>query len=291
MKRFLKNILLFNSILLAYFLINFSINKIIISNNPVKLKGNTVVMGDSHTMTGINPKLLTNTVNISQTAEPYIVTYYKLKHVVKHNRMDTLMLGFSFQNIASFNDKKVLDPFWCHEVFDRTYSIISLNDLKGIEINYSSYARSIVKNMLLFPKLDHQGFIGNFRERKTALNLKKHNVHKTIDRHFELKNSSDAGISATSISYLDSIITLCQHKKITLVLISTPLHYKYRELIPKTVESKYYELSELIKKKDIRILDFSSYTFPDNYFADFDHLNTKGADVFTKMISPGKRRL
>ena len=62
-------------------------------------------------MTSLNPKLLYNTINISQGAEPYVLTYWKLKEILMLNKIDTLILGFAPHNISEYNDKKFLNKF------------------------------------------------------------------------------------------------------------------------------------------------------------------------------------
>ena len=95
MKHFILKSLILVSVLISYFTVNFFINTYFINKNKPHVKGTTVIMGDSHTMTSLDPEKFNSADNISQTAEPYFVTYFKLKQILKYKRVDTVLLGFS----------------------------------------------------------------------------------------------------------------------------------------------------------------------------------------------------
>jgi hypothetical protein len=287
MNAFIRNIILFVSIFVSYAGVNYVINKTIINRSPAMLSGYSVVLGDSHTMTAINPQYFPKTQNIAQTAEPYIVSYLKLKELLRHNRIDTVMLGFSFQNISSFNDKKLSDPIWSNEMFKRIYGIVSLDELmkfQRVDIDYMNYLRAYINNMLIFPKRNHLTYIGKFSKRRGTLDTVKQHPETAIRRHF-FEKEENIGISAQSIAYLDSIITLLNKKDIKLILVSTPIHKSYRKLIPNNFTLSFKSLSEQLIKRDIQVLDYSSYYMPDSCFFDYDHLNILGANEFSKVVS------
>jgi hypothetical protein len=287
MTRFIKNLVLFGTILISYGGINYAINTILINTRPPKLNAKTIIMGDSHTMTAIDSRLLKSAQNISQTAEPYCVTYWKLKRLLKYNEIDTILLGYSFQNLSAFNDRKLSDSFWSDEVFDRIYSIISFDDLAPFDVNYMSYARAMVKNMLLYPKQMHEEYVGDFAERKVTLDTVHTNVQIAISRHY-FENNKVLGESLHSIEYLDSIQDLSNKNNITLILINTPLHKQYRTLVPQQVLKFYETESKKLKRKNVLIVDYSTTELPTSDFADYDHLNAKGAQIFTGLIAKNK---
>ena len=283
MRKFLLRSTLFISILVAYLVANYLINRILIIKNPPKVHAATLVMGDSHTMTSIDPGLLKRAQNISQSAEPYPVSYFKLKELIKFNKIDTIYLGFSFQNISAFNDKKFSDPEWSKEMFDRTYSLIPLSSLEDFEIDRMTYSRSVFENMMIFPKANHLTYLGSFKKLRKILRKSKNKPQIAINRHFYFKKEV-IEISNLSISYLDSIRQVTEDNHIFLILINTPLHRSYRELIPKEIKDSYYKLAEDLTQKNINVFDYSERELPDEYFADYDHLNFQGAQAFTKLV-------
>jgi hypothetical protein len=286
MKRFIKNIVLFTIIIILYFFVNFLINNIIIKKHPPKLHSKTIVMGDSHPMTAIDPQY-SNIQNISQSAEPYFITYFKLKELYKFNKIDTVFLGFSFQNISAFNDKKFDDAFWCDEMFERIYYIVPLNTLtnlsKNIRVNFVSYARIFLKNMLLRPTVNHLTYIGSFTSKKGSQDFRKYKPETVIQRHF-FDRKKNIGISSFSIQYLDSIVNLTKRENIKLILINPPIHKSYRKLIPSNFIKSYSKISKILREDDVTVFDYSHLALPDSCFFDFDHINQKGARIFSKMI-------
>ena len=107
MKLFIKNILLFCIIPILYFSLNIIINIYIYSHSYIELKHkNILIIGDSHTEKSLNPIFFHSAQNISQTAEPYILTFWKIKKIIKSYKPDTLIIGFSPHNISAFNDQK-----------------------------------------------------------------------------------------------------------------------------------------------------------------------------------------
>ena len=71
-----------------------------IKNKPVLHKKTVLAMGDSHILKSFNKDLFVNAVNMAQTAEPYVFTYWKLKKTIDGIQPDSLFLGFSPHNIS-----------------------------------------------------------------------------------------------------------------------------------------------------------------------------------------------
>ena len=107
MKNFIKKSLNFIFFLIVFFLINSLINIIFIKNQKLPLKKTSIlIVGDSHTKKSLNPYYLKNSSNISQYAEPYVLTLWKLKKIFETYIPDTIIIGFSPHNSSQFNDFK-----------------------------------------------------------------------------------------------------------------------------------------------------------------------------------------
>jgi hypothetical protein len=116
--------------------------------------------------------------------------------------------------------------------------------------------------------------------------LKKSNVsfkktRKTITRHY-----GDSTFSKMEISYLKKCIKLCVNYKIDCFLVSCPITKEYNSNIPNLFRSKQ---REFLKEKGFHYLDYSDF-FGDQedentYFSDGDHLNTKGANIFSDSLA------
>jgi len=87
---------------------------------------NTLIVGDSHTMTSLDPEIIEHSKNVSFNSENYFFSYYKLKHFLFYNsHIKVVILGFAPQNISKMSS----EMFFFHEptekqLFDRYYSIL-----------------------------------------------------------------------------------------------------------------------------------------------------------------------
>src|ERR1700748_2567174 len=96
MKRFLTKVFLFVLILGVYCGVMFGINLHLINKKPPVIpKKHILIIGDSHTNRAINPKLLSSSYNISLRGQPYCVSYWTLKKVIKYYGCDTVIISFS----------------------------------------------------------------------------------------------------------------------------------------------------------------------------------------------------
>lgn len=281
MKKFFKNISFFLLGLIIIIVINFSVNYLIIKNSEIKIKSSgMLIIGDSHTRRSINPILLNNAQNISQNAEPYIITYWKLKSLVNKVDPDTVLIGFAPHNISDFNDLKFSEKTWMSEMFERIYLIQDFKSLNNITIDYNSYYTFLFKRYCLFPRLNHIHFLGGYtNSNKSDISNNK----KTIERHFYFNNRS-SNISQLSINYLDSIIDLCILNNIVPILINTPVHTSYKENIPEKIQIEFNLEKEKKKKNNITIIESNSKEYRDSLFFNSDHLNNYGSEIFTKKL-------
>jgi hypothetical protein len=275
-KDFTFRIAAFALILCAYMVGNLAFNSYRIYQNPPRLNSKTLIMGDSHLMTSLDPSAMGSCTNICQEAEPYLSTYLKLREISRHNSIDTIFMGFSVHNLADYNDKKFLNNQWSYEMFNRMYSIITLDDLHAVPVNKESYQRALVNNLFLRPKLDHTSYIGHFSKRIGKRKTRRSEL-ETIDQYF-------SGISTIATNYLDSIVSLTHKSGIKLILINTPIDKTYYKQIPRAFHNHFSQMSSLLKLKNVTILDYSMASYPDSCFYDLTHLNYEGAKLFTVRI-------
>jgi hypothetical protein len=281
MKQFFKVLSVFSFILLVYFITIYFVNQYIIATtNPQIPKAKVLIVGDSHTQRAINPSFFSDAVNISQLAEPYVVSFWKLKKILSFYQPDTLILGFGAHNFSELDDFRFSTERWSPEMFFRTYPIERFEYLKTIPIDYELFYTTLFKNLCLFPKLHHNNYIGEYFPE--SLN-KLTNTKQIIQRHF-YTNDNMYKISNTAVSYLDSIVYLCKEKKIELILINCPVHKSYKKEIPEKFNSFFEKQKLKYTEKAIKILDYSNMEFPDSCYSDADHLNYKGATIFSKFL-------
>ena len=128
-------------------------------------------------------------------------------------------------------------------------------------------------------------------------NKDKEKENKAINRLNPQKNDRTTSIrvstqtpllnySKTShFSYLKKFLANLQSKNLKICLISFPVHSNYikhsdKNEIFKEIKNTFVSLS---KQQQFKYKDFSQ-SMNDEFFENFDHLNTKGAIIFTKKV-------
>ena len=277
MNRFLKKLSKFAIILLGFFLFNSLINFCIIKKQNLPLeKTNILIVGDSHTKRSMNPNYFNNASNICQNAEPYILTYWKIKKIFNSFTPDTIVIGFSPHNISKFNDFKFSSSNWANEMFERSYTLLNINKLpKELKFNKKTYYKKVWKKLAIFPRKNHINYIGEYSNSKSS---DLSDVKKIIDRHY-YKNGHELDVSKISVSYLDSIVKLCESKKIKIILLASPLHKNYLSNIPGEISSSHKNILNKYSNDHITI-NWISNNYEDSLFLDNNHLNEFGAKKF-----------
>jgi hypothetical protein len=258
------------------------LNYIIFQNSKLPINmADVLIAGDSHPQMAIDPSRMISAINIAKTAEPYVLTYWKLKYIFKHHKPKILILGFAHHNISAFNDMKFWNKKWSHEMFRRSYIINEFNSIDDMRLDRMEFYKVFIKEMCLYPHNDHFKFIGGYsNSNRSDLS----DIKSAIIRHYYYKNT-ELNISETEITYLNRIVSLCKKHGINLILVGTPVTEKYLELIPDIFKRRYdIEKIRLLSENSI-VADFTCTFYEDNLYLDADHLNEKGASKFTHQIN------
>lgn len=85
---------------------------------------------------------------------------------------------------------------------------------------------------------------------------------------------------------LEDFIVQLKAKNITPILITTPCYLPYTALLNKEIQKKNkLYLEEIGKKYSIEHWDYLNLELDKSHFFNCDHLNRKGSEVFSKMVS------
>jgi hypothetical protein len=266
----------------------------------------TLIIGDSHPMSSLDPKLIRNSKNIAFDSENYFFTYYKLKRYLSCNsHIRKVILGFSTHNISKMSS----EMFIYHEptekqVLERYYSLLDLEGKIRIMSFRKYFLRSVLKydigipmeiykSDLLIKRLLRKNtneadykFVGGFyRSEKSNVNIE--DIHKKIKEYYYDDRMLYAGDSKFNIEYLYRIIDMCSKKNIKVYLYSSPVFSTYKELIPRQNLADFENVKNDIVKRhgNIEFIDHTDYIHERNYFGDQDHLNSLGAILVSKLIS------
>jgi hypothetical protein len=288
-------------VLISIAWISYTINQYLFEQFTYQLKPQStcLIMGDSHPKCALNPALIPNRTNISQSAEPYFISQFKLPYLHQNNpHINTVILGLSPHNISGFNDFKLSDPLWCTRLFSRNYLFLTAKKIASSNTNWYHYYIAQLQYCLnlnalyrdnWFKKTFKQGqtwypHIGSYRS-ASGSKLTELDVCTTINKHYTYKGKA-VNISKTAINALSNLINYCATNNLKLIIVLPPLHPSYTQKIPTNISHKFEQLkNQLNNDPRLELIDLSTLPLPNNHFADYDHLNNKGAAIIAKKIA------
>lgn len=283
MRKFIIRLSIFIGIIILILAFNFIFNSIQLSKEVSLNNTETLIIGDSRMMTGVNPEKINNSMNVAQNSESYIITYYKLKYLLTNNRnIKRILLGFSYPSFSGYMDRIFKNDIATADIFDRIYPIMNVNDFNGYSIDKKKYYQVYLKNILVYPHLNHSKYLGGFVKLKSG--IESANINTTIQRHYYDKDSNNVGVSFIAPLYLDSIYQLTQKNNIDLVLVNLPLHIDYLNRVPNNFINYFNFIKSKCLHKNVTILDYGKLSFENKYFKDYNHLSEDGANEITEKI-------
>ena len=249
-----------------------------------------LVCGDSHTMSAVNDSVLSSSMNISNTSQPFFYTYSVLVPLLARNpQIQTVLLGYSFHSVSSIMDDILFNSDLAKNNCVRRNNYLAVADLSyvvqlvrtdGIQILVLVSLKQIWKS--LHPEGIHDVmFIGKYYP-STGQNLTDENVEAAIQRHYYYESGLVRyGIAEYQINYLYKIAELCNQNEIELFLVNTPVSTQYYEAIPQNYIDNFYYIASTV---DATLLDFHDSSLPDSCYGNADHLNYYGAAEFSLLL-------
>jgi hypothetical protein len=292
MKNFLRKIFLFGLLFLGMFSVTFlfcfhgssrRIDWSLESNKTI------LITGDSFPECALNDSIVSDAVNLSSSADTYIYSYAKIRKFTAHNPQITqIILGFSDHNLQAANDSFFKDTSPGIIKFIRYYYLMDQKEIFDIfKANYnvpikalgSCYQKSVIYALMSIRGITwRQMGLGGYR-----CLTRHHMKYDTTDSSTQKSNNtSQIEHSFVQIHYLQEIVKLCNQKKIQLILLSTPIQSKFKKSWGQ--KRLYFDNFCEENKLDDLIWNYSDYSMPDSCYADTEHLNEHGAELFSRMI-------
>lgn len=253
----------------------------------------TLILGSSHTFTGLNPKLFKNkTFNAAHSAQSLDLDNKIFEQNQKYLRnLKTIIIPISYfsftKQLNDFNQKKLkyYSIYWNVDInnndLNLNYEIFS----EPIEVNYNRIKEYWIedKNNLT---IDTNGYIKKRYE--PSLNDSIY-AKKTFERHRANLNSNQVQrIIKTHFYDLEQIIKQAKSNDIKIVLLATPTTNLYKNYVINTPQ--YFNLknniNRLSKYDNVIFIDYfiNNENFTKKDFKNSDHLNAKGADKLTRKV-------
>jgi lysophospholipase L1-like esterase len=286
MKLFLFSIVKFFVVFISLILVQFLFFKLILVNNvdlKIDQKKTILILGDSQTETALNDNFIKNSVNLSNAGDPIYFNYVKLKRIIEKNRqIETVILGFTSSNLDSKGfyevpkfKSKYIAYFYLIDIKDYT-DIIKYN-LEGLIRGVTGLGRYFTKTVTIIneDKINNIG-IGGFRPIPTHIS----NLEEDINNEKKIFKSEHDPLS---IKYFLKIEALCKRENLNLIVLNSPVH-KSLSKRQKVRNEKYLKFIEQFDS-NIQFWNYEDLSLENKYFFDENHLNVKGAEIFSKLIN------
>jgi hypothetical protein len=238
-----------------------------------------LILGDSHLECALNDSIVDNAVNLCHSGEAYIYTYTKMKlFLVANPHIRTVWLSFNFRSLSKeaeewlYNDEGVLniDRYVCF--FEREEESFFSKDIRYylsiMRLPYI-YRGLTINNMLVITRTYNNLRWGGY------LRLVQHNSQS---KEIKLPDGVENYRSYIQYKYLNKIVEYCCNNNINLILINSPM----RNRLQLDTNSYYDYIND--NYGNVKLWDYADFSLPDSCYADVEHLNYKGAEIFSKYI-------
>lgn len=289
MRAFIRLISFFISIffsLIVFILISTSSIDIKYSNFKLKNNPKYIVVGHSHPECAFNDSIIPNFKNVASSGESYFYNYIKTKQILKQNpSINVVFIEYTNNQINESMNNWIWGNNYMANKYPEYSSFMNMSDnLMLFDNNNSGYLNALALstrkkfNRIIKNDFNYYTKIGGylyFRSDKTDSILNNKNI-------LENKISKlQRNISEVNLSYLDSLISYCKKLEKDIILIRSPQHKEYSGY---ENEKIYKEILET-RYSNIDYIDFSEFPISNSEFGDLEHLNYKGARVFSKWFS------
>ncbi len=277
MKRFGKAILIFILPLLVlvalWFAWYFIMGQIVRSRMGKIAENEVIIMGDSQ-MQRINPVYFTKaTYNFASSGEHFYFTYQKLKTLTSFegHKIKQVVLGVSAHSFAPVYSR-FFDPATPEgqKSLGHYFYFFDGNEFfrKKDLLNVSCFKR------VVFGTPDWGGlFESDLANPDTA------RIERSLNNHF---GGTVAECSMSQLKYLDAIAGHCRSNNIELILVSLPYHPYYQS----KVDNKYFQILGQTVNEYLALtyLNFLDPAMPSDLMSDGNHLNKRGAEIYSRQI-------
>jgi hypothetical protein len=262
----------------------------------------TVILGDSYLMTGLIPEMRPGTLNGAMRAEILPYTCQKVRFVCDNNpQIKNVVMSLSY---LSLTQERIDSMRNLESVQYNSDSFFSLYDAPLKKITFvmnAGYLVSWFKYTLGIP-LEISKELGNFLR---IILDKQHyeyypfwggfsiipattddlDLEKRISAHFDT-TGGEAEMSNILIDYFKSLNKYCNDKGIRLITVNTPKIPVYDTLVPEGYKMALREIVTEMKSKysNYYYLDYTGLELDREYLRDADHLNYKGAKLFSELF-------
>jgi len=262
---------------------------------------NFAIFGESRAKNSMNPKFIPNSFNFANGGMNYILIYRRLEQVIQKDQVKIkyVVLGYDLHTFSSkmYEEPNLIGDLW---FWHRLISSEEIHNFSG-----KSYFQIFIESN--FPFIEGGDGLESFRKSKKEEIKKIYFGWDPLEGNFSSINQTKAAIkdyrlhfldikeriSPLGIEYFKKTLILAKENNISIILIKYPLSESYDKVITEKGIDKdeYYQnlsiiVNKILKDYPYEILDYSGvYLNNSEYFADSSHLNSFGAEIFSKKFT------
>ncbi|KAB1155519.1 hypothetical protein [Flavobacterium luteum] len=215
----------------------------------------------------------------------------KTKKILSRNRqIRTVFIEYTNNILEKSKDGWIYDDTYLPIRIPTYFPLMDYSDFKLIWTKNNKgllncFPKSIMKNIGRNFKYILSNQIGFNKEARFGgyLYLVRDKTDSLINNPpiISIKEKTKNEISEINIKYLAKTIAFCKLNNVKVFLIRSPLHSKFTDI------ENEPKLRELIKSQllNSEFLDFKDFKLQNYEFGDLDHLNYKGARVFSNFFN------
>jgi len=267
---------------------------------PNEAANSTIILGDSRAMADLNPLYMEDTVNLAVGGATSIEMYYTLSHYLENvGSPKKIIIMF-----APFH-YSVIDNFWTRAVYFNYYSVNEVSEIykNARACNSESLLCSDYKNELLscrlrmpnkyLPALMNSKFISRYsinKDQYAKLQQTRGNAEFGHDNgnsdscyetsYTEMHRTGDALLLN---QYMNMLVDLCDKNGIETLVSMPPMNKSSYDILNENYVNEFTDYMYALQSRYPKIKIKPELTYMDDeYFGDSSHLNSRGAEVFTK---------
>jgi len=250
----------------------------------------TLIMGDSYILCAISKKYLPeHFFMLAHKGEAINETYLKLKYITQKRKFKYLILEIPYHIFSSYRKG--------NEQIDKFIGLFGDKEIQSV-FGITGFRLLFYKLAWQFPFFTWQNrvkfiswLILNFFKNLKFVSYKipwhtipeKVRLELALNRIKEQFPDTKNSVSEELIKLFNKIRRICQKKNIKIIGVRLPLSTEYLRKCPDAIKRK---VNDIINKSKVLVLDYSEYFIdrPDLFY-NADHLNRKGAAVFTSIFT------
>ena len=309
MKKFLKLLISFIVLtviifsVISCFYLNYKQQYLKDENFKLPKHINTLLAGDSHALCSFDDEKILLSKNIAFSGEHFMFTYVKLRKIISANpSIRNVVLSIGTHNFSINEDDKLFNDATNNRLFARYFMLLNDQEIMECQSNSMNWRINYLKKNYGIPfqlKLEMKLLLKaitnsqiNFDDFPFIETISRNNISKvekpeiTIQNHY-YNNKKLSEPVVLNKKYLKLIAKYLNDSNKNLILINTPVHFIYKQQIPKNMILEQIHTIYQLKQeyKNVKYYDYSSLKLPTNYFKDNDHLNLAGAEKFSVMVN------